>query len=117
MLPIRVKGGRSMEKRVELNLLMDFYGALLTEHARDILRMYVEEDLSLQEIADSLGITRQAVHESLTRSERQLHEYEDKLGLLSRFRAMKARLSECQTHLDTALKALEQAGNILKNIE
>lgn len=52
-----------MEKRVEFNRLLDFYGALLTEHRREIVRQYLEEDLSLQEIADSMGITRQGVQD------------------------------------------------------
>ena len=46
-----------MEKRVEYGWLLDFYGALLTEHRLRVMRMYLEEDLSLQEIADAMGIT------------------------------------------------------------
>lgn len=105
-----------MEKRVELNLLLDFYGALLTDHASEILRTYVEEDLSLQEIADSMGISRQAVHDSITRSEKQLQEYEQKLGLLERFRALKAQVSRCESELETARAALERAEELLQAI-
>ena len=53
-----------MEKRVEYGWLLDFYGALLTEHRLRVMRMYLEEDLSLQEIADAMGITRQGVHDA-----------------------------------------------------
>ncbi|MBR4235882.1 MAG: DNA-binding protein [Clostridia bacterium] len=106
-----------MERRVAANLLLDFYGALLTEHTREILRMYLEEDMSLQEIADTLSISRQAVHDALTRGEKQLSEYEDKLGLLRRFRDMKLRLAECTRLLETAKDALSKAEALLNGIE
>ena len=64
-----------MEKRVELSLLMDFYGPLLTEHRREVLRLYCEEDLSLAEIAEQLGITRQGVSDALQKGRRQLMDY------------------------------------------
>ena len=47
-----------MEERVRLNYLLDFYGPLLTEHRQELMRLYCEEDLSQQEIADQLSITR-----------------------------------------------------------
>ena len=56
-------GGRRVEKRVELTLLMDFYGPLLTEHRREVLSLYCDEDLSFQEIADQLGISRTVAKE------------------------------------------------------
>ena len=65
-----------MEKRVELSLLMDFYGPLLTEHRRQVLEMYLNEDMGLQEIADSLGISRQGVHEAVKAASNQLLRYE-----------------------------------------
>ena len=106
-----------MEKRVEVNLLLDFYGALLTEHARELIRLYVEEDMSLQEIADEKGVSRQAVHDSVSRSEKQLIEYEDKLGLLKRFKAMNGRINEFKTQLDAAKTALAQAEQILSELQ
>lgn len=106
-----------MEKRVELNLLLDFYGALLTPHRCEIVRMYVEEDLSLQEIADTFGISRQAVHDSIAKSEAQLTEFEEKLGLLGRFKQMKGEIAACRAELEAAKEALSKAEAILKNIE
>ena len=76
-----------MEKRVELSLLMDFYGPLLTEHRRQVLEMYLNEDMGLQEIADSLGISRQGVHENLSRAESLLRNMEAKTGCVSRDQA------------------------------
>ncbi len=105
-----------MEKRFRLNLLLDFYGALLTPHACELMRMYLEEDLSLQEIADNFGISRQAVHDSVSRSEKQLIEYEEKLGALERFRGMKSRLDACRAELEGAKAALDRAENLLSEL-
>ena len=107
---------RLMEKRVELNLLLDFYGALLTEHRREILRLYVEEDMTLQEIAEEMGISRQGVHDSINKARAQLEEYEGKLGLLDRFRRLKAEVARCSEELQTARAALERAERIIKEI-
>ena len=81
--------GNAMEEMTEIGLLLDFYGALLTPHARELMRMYLEEDLSLQEIAEASGVSRQAVHDSVSRGEKQLMEYEERLGLLKRFDALR----------------------------
>ena len=76
-----------MEERVELNWLLDFYGPLLTEHRQEVMRLYCEEDLSQQEIADQLAITRQGVCDTLAKAKKQLAGYEAKLGLVQRHRA------------------------------
>ena len=102
-----------MEKRVRLNLLLDFYGALLTPHARELMRMYLEEDLSLQEIAEASGVSRQAVHDSVSRSEKQLMEYEERLGLLKRFDALRRQTEECKQELISAREALLRAEALL----
>lgn len=77
-----------MEQRVELNYLLDFYGPLLTEHRRELLRLYCEEDLSLAEIADQMEITRQGVSDAVNKARRQLNDYESKLGLVARYIAL-----------------------------
>ena len=92
-----------MEKRVEYGWLLDFYGALLTEHRLQVMRMYLEEDLSLQEIADAMGITRQGVHDAINHAQKQLEAYEAKLGLLSRYRRLTEAVGECRTELDRAI--------------
>ena len=84
-----------MEQRVELNYLMDFYGPLLTEHRRELMRLYCEEDLSLAEIAEQLGITRQGVSDALKKARFQLEDYEEKLGLGARYRALGAQAKRC----------------------
>lgn len=73
------------ENKFKVNLLKDFYESLLTEKQNEVLSMYYEEDLSLQEIADDLGISKAAVNDVLKRSLSQLNYYEDKLELLKKY--------------------------------
>ena len=91
-----------MEKIVEQGILLDFYGPLLTEHQQEICRAAVYEDLSLTEIAEQYGITRQGVHDLLKRCDHTLRGYEEKLGLVSRFTRTAA--------------ALDQASELLREI-
>ena len=100
-----------------LNRHLDFYGALLTDHARELMRLRVEEDMSLQEIADLFGISRQAVHDSLSRSEKQLIEFEEKLGLIARFERLKISVNECESQLQTVREALNRAQEIIKGLD
>jgi len=89
-----------MDERVELNYLLDFYGPLLTEHRQEVLRLYCEEDLTQQEIADQLSITRQGVFDSLAKSKRQLNDYESKLGLVRRHLEQTRAAQRCLRLLD-----------------
>jgi uncharacterized protein len=75
-----------MAKDLKISLLLDFYGAMLTEKQRQMVEYYYDEDLSLSEIAENEGITRQGVRDFVKRSENQLLEMEQKLGLVHRFR-------------------------------
>lgn len=78
-----------MAKNMEISLLFDFYGDMLTDKQRDMIELYYNDDLSLAEIAENEGITRQGVRDSIKRAEVQLLEMEDRLGLARRFREMK----------------------------
>lgn len=73
-----------MEKLVRQGMLYDLYGELLTEHQRSIYGELVNDDLSLSEIAEIHGITRQGVHDLIKRCDRILEGYEDKLHLLAK---------------------------------
>lgn len=74
-----------MEKIFEQGLLYDFYGELLTDHQRKIYEDAVYHDMSLSEIAEEQGISRQGVHDLIKRCDKILAGYEDKLHLLERF--------------------------------
>jgi len=112
-----------LEKRVALNWLMDFYGPLLTENRLKLLTSYCEEDLSLSELAEEAGITRQGVHDALTKAQAQLEEYERKLGLVARYRRLEDAIRECRRALsgviptEATVEALEEAKRALDAIE
>ena len=88
-----------LRRKVDLAFLSAFYGGMLTEKQRRILSLHCEEDLSLGEIAEEVGISRQAVHETLTRAASRLSEMEASLGVAARFRRMEAGLQDAQDAL------------------
>lgn len=78
-----------MERIVEQTLLYDFYGELLTAHQQQIYEAAIFNDLSLSEIAQEQGISRQGVHDLIKRCNRILEGYEEKLGLVAKFTKVK----------------------------
>lgn len=95
------------DKIVQIALLFDFYGQLLTEKQREIVDMYYNNDLSLGEISEQHGISRQGVYDSLKRAERTLYEYEEKLGLVDRFLKQKESMKQIREMLDELINADE----------
>ena len=91
-----------LQKKVDLAFLSAFYGGLLTEKQRRVLSLHCEEDLSLGEIAEEVGISRQAVHETITRAAARLNEMESSLGVAARFRKMEDGLGEALSALKNA---------------
>lgn len=81
-----------LEDTTRVNLLYDFYGNLLTEKQREYLELYYQHDLSLAEIADTSGISRQGVHDLIRRAVRVLEKTEKKLGLVERFQSQEKDL-------------------------
>jgi len=82
-----------MDKNVNMSLLIDFYGEMLSEKQREAMDLYYNEDLSLSEISDITGLTRPGVRDRLVKSEAILKNLEEKLGLLKRFEEMKEEIS------------------------
>ena len=76
------------EKKLFISQLYDFYGSLLTEKQQYAVEMYYNDDLSLSEIAESIGITRQGVRDLIVRSEKMLEDAEAKLGIAERYQNM-----------------------------
>ncbi len=96
-----------LEEFLRRSALFDLYGALLTEKQRRCLEMNLFEDYSLSEIGETLGISRQAVHDMLHRSEQAMEAYEARLGLISRRESEKAALEQiyediCTLHTSDA---------------
>lgn len=88
-----------MDKNVEVSLLLDFYGVLLKEKVLSAIDMYYNDDLSLSEIADELGITRQGVRDLIKRAELSLYGYEEKLGLYKKYVNNETALAELKSRL------------------
>lgn len=84
------------DKTLEMALLFDFFGDLLTEKQREYFDLYYNNDLSLSEIAEISGISRQGVRDMLIRAENALREYESKTGVVKRFEEMQRRINELQ---------------------
>lgn len=105
--------GDCMERIVEQGLLYDFYGELLTEHQKKIYEDVVYNDLSLSEIAQENGISRQGVHDMVRRCNHMLTEYENKLHLVERFLKIRSGVDEMK-HLseNTELTKEEILGRV-----
>ncbi len=88
-----------------MTMLFDFYGELLTQRQKELFDLYYNEDLSLAEIAENEGISRQGVRDVIVRAEAAMQEIEDKTGLIRRFEQMRG-------HLD----AIENAAEEIKTI-
>ncbi|MDO5407275.1 MAG: YlxM family DNA-binding protein [Eubacteriales bacterium] len=85
-----------MESIVKQSLLYDFYGELLTEHQRTVYEDVVFNDMSLSEIAEEQGISRQGVHDLIKRCDKILSGYEEKLHLISKFQQTREMVGEIQ---------------------
>lgn len=106
-----------MDKIFEQSLLYDFYGELLTEHQKRIYEDAVFHDMSLSEIAEEAGISRQGVHDLLKRCDKILSDYESKLHLVERFSKAKATVLKMvkltENPDEDNLAKLRQLGNQL----
>lgn len=83
-----------MAKNLEIAVLLDFYGEMLTEKQRSFLEYYYNDDLSLSEIAENEGITRQGVRDAIKRAEGQLFDMENRLGIVAKFDELRGGLND-----------------------
>ena len=93
-----------MNGLLEQALLYDFYGELLTNHQKEIYEQFVLDDLSLSEIAESAGISRQGVHDLVKRCNKILEGYEAKLHLVEKFLSVKAKVQKMNELLEEESK-------------
>jgi len=95
------------ESRLMNSMLLDFYGELLTDKQRECFDLHYNEDLSLSEIAEQSGISRQGVWDNIRRAESALHEIEEKTGLLRRFEENQRALEKVKDELEQIAKLTE----------
>lgn len=89
------------------SLLYDFYGALLTEKQRQVMALYHEENLSLAEIGQEFGISRQAVHDTLKKAEMALEDYEEKLRLIDKLVRTEEAIGRIEEEIDKLKDTVE----------
>ncbi len=102
-----------MEKNVQIGILLDIYGKLLTEKQKKLLEDYYNNDLSLSEIAENENITRQAVRDNLKKGENNLFEYEQKLQLMNKNIKIKEKIQSILTEIEK----IENKEKIMQNIK
>ena len=111
---------------MDVPLQYDFYGDMLTDKQRDMIEQYYDQDLSLSEIAENAGISRQGVRDSVKRAEMQLIEMEDRLGVVAKVKVIQASLELIEQHADSICKTAvahdekeieDDASNLLLLIE
>ena len=110
---------------LEMSLLLDYYGGMLTDKQKDCCDMRFNQDMSLGEIAETLGVSRQAVSDNLTRTEALLRRMEENIGCVKRdmlIRSAVREILEAATVLDASSDpivsdAAERIRNALRSIE
>jgi len=97
------------EKKIRIGNMFAFYGQLLTDKQQEILKYYYIHDFSLGEISEILNISRQAIHDTIKRSEKILEEYEEKLGLFEKFLKTRKEILKLIESIDLLIKNLEES--------
>lgn len=108
-----------MEEKVKLSMLCEFYGKMLTDKQYEFINDYCNNDLSLSEIAENSGITRQAVRDIIKKGEKKLFEYEEKLMFMKRMLNQEKRIEKVLVELTKIQKDYsdKQISNVLENIK
>lgn len=108
-----------MDRKVEISLLCQIYGKLLTEKQLNILDNYYNLDLSLSEIAENEGITRQAVRDIMKKGENKLFEFEKKLGIMKKTQRQEEKIASILSELTKIQTKFtdEQIAEILEHIK
>lgn len=108
---------RALERRNDMNLLLDFYGGLLNDSSMKMCSMYYGEDMTLAEIAELMGVTRQAVHGVVRRTEDKLLNYESKLHLIDKSRKIRREINAVTQSLERVEASTETKQALAQAIE
>ena len=106
-----------MEKIVEIAVLFDYYGKLLSDKQYNVVDQHCNEDLSLREIAELNGISKQGISDILSRAEKKLRFYEDELKLISKFEKINSNLREINKLIEDSKNKNSDLSNILDIIQ
>lgn len=108
------------EKNLELGYLLDFYGELLSERKRTVMDMYYNEDLSLAEIANEIGISRQGARDIIKKCEEELFFFEEKLGLAQKMKNVSRQATELKAlsnGLDITQEFQDKLAELISTVE
>ena len=108
-----------MDEKIEISMLCDIYGMLLTEKQFAYINDYYNNDLSLSELAENYGITRQAARDNIKKGVNKLFEYEEKLGIMKTTVNTEKKIGEILSQISkiTSQYSDEQIANILETIK
>ncbi len=108
-----------MDEKVKISMLLEIYGALLTQKQFQIIDDYYNNDLSLSEIAENAEITRQAVRDIIKKGEKKLFEYEEKLEVMKRMLNQEKRIAKALSELTKIQKEYsdKQIAIVLENVK
>ena len=108
------------EKNLKLAYLLDFYGDVLDEHTRGVMKAYYDDDLSLSEIAEGVGISRQGVRHLIKKGEEQLSFLENRLGLAEHYEELEEAatlLEEIKSLIDADNGRIDEINEILNRVK
>ena len=97
------------EKNLKLAYLLDFYGDVLDEHTRAVMKAYYDDDLSLSEIAEGVGISRQGVRHVIKKGEEQLDAFESRIGLARRHEELSALAEKLSSEAKALLSSEDES--------
>ena len=112
-----------MDAKLEISLLYDFYGGMIPASQQRVVELYVNDDLSLSEVADIMGISRQGVRDSLNRAGVKLRDCEQRLGLLKAYRERQKAAGDIRSAVEGILALTDdpdiraKCGDILRYTE
>lgn len=108
-----------MDSKVKISILLETYGKLLTDKQYNLLDDYYNLDLSLSEIAENEGITRQAVRDNLKKGENKLFEYEEKLGIMKKTLMQEETISSVLSEISKIQNSSsdKEVANILQEVK